>query len=69
MVGIAVRKMATYSIAKNWIVIPSPRARLRPTKSTRKKADKMEETNFTTPKMAVAKSCSDCPVLPRSWKN
>jgi hypothetical protein len=69
IVGTAVRKMAMYSIEMNWIVMPRLRARLRPMKSTRKKAHRRAETNFTTPKMAVAKSFSDWPVVPRSWKN
>lgn len=51
------------------MIIPVDRERLRPKKSTRKKAQMRAETNFTTPKMAVAKSFSEEPVVPRIWKN
>lgn len=53
----------------NCSVMPIERERLRPRKSTRKKAQIIAETNFTTPKIAVAKSFSEEPVVPRRAKN
>jgi len=50
------------------MMMPVERARFRPMKSTRKKAQMIAETNFTTPKIAVAKSFSDWPVVPRISK-
>ena len=44
--------------------IPVDRARLRPMKSMRKKAQSKLEMNFTRPKIAVAKSFSLSPVVP-----
>lgn len=41
------------------MMMPIERDRLRPRKSTKKKAQMMAEANFTTPKIAVAKSFSD----------
>ena len=50
------------------MIIPVDNERLRPRKSTRKKAQMIAEANFTTPKMAVAKSFSDEPVVPSRAK-
>lgn len=58
------RNNAMYSIARNCRVMPLIRARLRPIQSIRKIAQMREETNLTTPKMAVAKSFSFWPVVP-----
>ena len=44
--------------------MPEERARLRPMRSIRTKAQRIDEMNFTRPKMAVAKSFSFCPVVP-----
>ena len=51
------------------MVMPMDKERFRPMKSTRKKALMSAKTNFTTPKIAVAKSFSDWPVVPSISKN
>lgn len=51
------------------MMIPVERERFRPRKSTRKNAQMSAETNFTTPNIAVAKSFSEDPVVPRMAKN
>lgn len=47
-----------YSMETSCRVIPEERARFRPIKSMRMKAQRMDEMNLTRPKIAVAKSFS-----------
>lgn len=63
-----VRKRAMYNIAMNWMVIPMLKERLRPIKSTRKKAQRRALMNLTRPKIPVASSFSCVPVVPMRAK-
>lgn len=66
--GTAVRNDATYAIEKACRLMPMIRARFRPITSTKNRAHMMAATNLTTPKMAVAKSFSFWPLVPRRAK-